>query len=66
MESDLTGRVDYRSRMRKMWNGNWCHVDEWEIRNPQDFLQVKPERQAVIDARPRKEKTYITVTADDL
>ena len=66
MESDLTGRIDVSSNMRKMWNGNWCHKDEYEIRNPQDFLQARPEREAVKDVRVRKVGVYTDVTADDL
>ena len=66
MECDLTGRIDYRSKMRKLWNGLWAHKDYYEKRNPQDFLKVKQDRQAVQEARPRKEKTYTAVTADDL
>jgi hypothetical protein len=66
MESDLTGRIDVSSNMRKMWNGNWCHKDEYEIRNPQDFLQARPERDAVDNVRVRKVGVYTDVTADDL
>jgi len=66
MESDLTGRIAYRSEMRKLWNGQWCHKDEYEIRNPQDFLQARPDRNALKDVRVRKTADYTTVTADDL
>ena len=66
MESDLTGRIAYRSEMRKMWNGLWCHKDEYEIRNPQDFLQARSDRSAVEVARPRRTATYTDVSGDDL
>ena len=66
MESDLTGRIGYSSDMRKMWNGMWCHKDEYEIRNPQDFLQARPDREAIRDVRVRKTADYTTITADDL
>jgi len=67
MESDLTGRIMYRSDAVKMWNGMFCHRDEYEIRNPQDFIRAMPEHPAILDARVRK-VTYITtpITADDL
>jgi len=66
MESDLTGRIGYRSEMRLMWNNLWCHKDEFEIRNPQDFLQARPDQEAIKDVRVRKVGTYTTVTPDDL
>lgn len=67
MESDLTGRIGYRSDMRQMWNNLWCHKDEYEIRNPQDFLQARPDRESVKDVRPRKVDEVTTqITADDL
>jgi hypothetical protein len=52
--------------MRKLWNGLWCHKDEYEERNPQDFLQARPDKQSVEVARPRRTATYTNVTADDL
>ena len=66
MECDYTGRVDYRSNMRKTWNNLWIHKDYFETRNQQDFIRVQPEKQAVEEARPRREATYTTVTPDDL
>lgn len=66
MQSDITGRVDYRSNMRKMWNGLWCHKDEYEIRNPQDHIKVPKDTSAVPEARPRRTADYTTVTPDDL
>lgn len=66
MQSDLTGRIAHRSEMRKMWNGLFCHKDEFEIRNPQDFLKGKKDQQSVETVRPRTTSTYTTVTPGDL
>ncbi len=67
VQSDLTGRIIYASESRKLWNNLICHKDEFEIRNPQDFLQARPERQPFREVRPRQEM-FITepVTPDDL
>jgi hypothetical protein len=66
MQCDHSGRVDYRSNMVKLWNGLWVHKDYYEIRNPQDFIKIRQESQAVEEARPRTEKTYVEVSRDDL
>lgn len=66
MESDLTGRIMYRSEAVKLWDGNWCHKDEYEMRNPQDFIKAKQDRQAVKEVRVRKTTDYTEVSGDDL
>lgn len=53
VESDLTGRICYSEDIRKLWNGLLCHKDEFEIRNPQDFILARPERQPMREVRPR-------------
>lgn len=67
LESDLTGRIMWRSEARKLWNNMMCHKDEYEIRNPQDFLKARPEREPFKEVRPRSVE-FITspVTPDDL
>ena len=66
IQSQMSGRVDYRSNMVKLWNGLWAHKDEFERQNPQDFINIQPERQEVMDTNQRQTATYTTVTADDL
>ena len=67
MQSDLTGRIMYASESRKLWNGQFCHRDEYEERNPQDFIKGMPEREPYKDARPRSVQYIDTpITADDL
>ena len=67
VQSDLTGRICYFSETRKLWNGQICHKSEYEIRNPQDFLKAREEREGKREVRPRTQ-TFITspVTGDDL
>ena len=67
VQSDLTGRIMYASQSRKLWNGLICHRDEYEIRNPQDFLQARPEREPFKEVRPRQ-VNFIDqpITPDDL
>jgi len=65
--SDLTGRVIYKSNSVKLWNNMICAKDEYEIRNPQDFLKARPEREPFKEVRPRSVDFITTpITADDL
>jgi len=65
--SDLTGRVIYKSNSVKLWNNLICAKDEYEIRNPQDFLKARPEREPFKEVRPRSVEFITTpITADDL
>jgi len=66
LECDLSGRIMYSGDSVKLWNGLIVHKDYYEERNPQDFIQSRPERQTVKDARPRRTATYIPITGDDL
>ena len=67
IQSDLTGRIFYASEGAKLWNNLICHRDEYEIRQPQDFLQARPEREPFKEVRPRTDQFITTpVTAGDL
>ena len=67
VQSDLTGRIMYASDSRKLWNGLICHREEYEIRNPQDFLKARPEREPFKEVRPRNVQFLDSpVTPDDL
>lgn len=69
IESDLTGRICRASETRKLWSGQICHRDEYEHRNPQDFLQAQPEREPFRDSRPRSVNFIASdeeITGDDL
>lgn len=67
IQSDLTGRIIRKSESRKLWNNQLCHEDEFEIRNPQDFLRAFPEREPFREVRPRTSEFLTqTVGPDDL
>jgi hypothetical protein len=66
IQSDLTGRICYASETRKLWNGLICHRDEYEERNPQDFLKARSEREPFKEVRPRTDQAIGIITADDL
>lgn len=67
IQSDITGRICRRSETVKLWNNLLCHKDEFEIRNPQDFLKARPEREPFKEVRPRSAQFITTdITADDL
>ena len=52
MRSDRSGGDHRRSDMRKEWDNLWVHKDEWEPRQPQDFVKGVKDHQAVRDPRP--------------
>jgi len=67
IESDLTSRIMYKSESVKLWNKLIVHRDEYEIRNSQDFLKARPEREPFKEVRPRSVEFITTpITADDL
>jgi len=67
VKSDFSDRIALRSESVKLWNNLIVNKDEYEIRNPQDFIKARPEREPFKEVRPRAEE-FLTdpVTADDL
>ena len=55
VQCDLSGFTYYASDTRKTWDGFIVGKDQWEPRHPQDFVEVRADRQYVIDARPPNE-----------
>lgn len=64
---DLTGETIRRSEAVTLWNNQITHKKNYEIRNPQDFLRARPEREPFKEVRPRVTE-FITedITPDDL
>ena len=54
IEDDISGEIIRKSQAKKLWNGNLCSKDSFEIRNPQDFIRAREERTAPQQVRPRK------------
>jgi len=50
---DVCGFKFKRSQVRMRWDRLMVCSKDWEIRNPQDYLESRPERQRIEDARPR-------------
>ncbi len=55
VQCDLSGFFYYASDTRKTWDGFIVGKDMWEPRHPQDFIDVRADRQYVMDARPPNE-----------
>jgi hypothetical protein len=50
---DISGRKVLMSASKKTWDGLRVHPDYWEPKHPQLDLRAVPDKQAVIDGRPR-------------
>ncbi len=50
--SDRDGHRARNYNTKKEWNGLWVGSEEWEARQPQDFVRGVPDVQTVPDARP--------------
>ena len=50
--SDRSGMTRYNSEMRMTWDGLYVDKDEWNPREPQDFVRGIPDDQSVPISRP--------------
>lgn len=57
---DITGFKHPKSQMRMMWNGLYVHKDEWEPRQPQDFVKPIRSQKPVKNARPHRTPVFNT------
>jgi len=48
------------SEMRLRWDGVWCCKEDWEIRQPQDFVRGLPEETAPDWTQPDPPAFFIT------
>lgn len=51
-QCDLMGTVHYGSEMVLQWDGQLVHRENYEPRNPQDFVRAKNDPYPVPNARP--------------
>lgn len=68
---DRTGFERKRSQCRFEWNGLLVDKDEWEERQPQDFVRGVAERKTVKDLRPEQPDVFVglcgkPVTLEDI
>lgn len=54
VEDDESGIVRYRSQMVERWDGLWVRHDQYETRQPQEFVKAKTDPKAVSPIRPEK------------
>ena len=56
---DISGFKIRSSDAVKQWDGLLVHRDHADIRNPQDFVRGRKDRQTVPDARPELADVFI-------
>lgn len=59
---DVCGKKIRASESKKRWDGFIVCPDDWETRQPQDFIRVTPDNISVPFSRPEPEDTYIGLT----
>lgn len=55
---DRTGARIRSSEAKREWDGTIVHEDDWEARQPQDFVRSRADRQTVSPTRPVPPPTY--------
>ena len=61
---DVCGFKFKASEMRKTWKGLYVCHDDYEPRQPQDFLRARTDKQSVPWARVEPDDTFILTTCD--
>lgn len=49
---DVCGQTFYASQMKMRWDGLFCCKEDWEVRQPQDFVRGIPDDPRADPARP--------------
>ena len=60
-DCDICGRTYKASRLRLRWDGFMCCPQDWNPRQPQDFVRGVPDYQAPPWTRPEPPDQFITV-----
>jgi len=61
-DCDVCGRKYKASALTERWDGLMCCDDDWEIRQPQDFVRGVPDTQIAPWLRPEPANYFIPVT----
>jgi hypothetical protein len=61
-ECDVCGRLYKNKELKKRWDGLMCCKDDWEVRQPQDFVRGSADIQVPPWTRPEQEDVFIPVT----
>lgn len=59
-DCDVCGRKYKASALSERWDGLMCCDDDWEIRQPQDFVRGVPDTQIAPWLRPEPADQFIT------
>lgn len=59
-DCDVCGRKYKASALSQRWDGLMCCDDDWEIRQPQDFVRGVPDTQIAPWLRPEPPDQFIT------
>jgi len=59
---DVCGRLYKASMLQKRWDGLMCCDDDWEIRQPQDFVKGQADHQIAPWLRDESSNNFIPIT----
>ena len=60
-DCDVCGRKYKASELTQRWDGLMCCDDDWEIRQPQDFVRGVPDTQIAPWLRPEPADQFIVI-----
>ena len=58
-DCDVCGRTYKASQLQQRWDGLMCCHQDWEIRQPQDFVRGIPDNQLAPWTRPEPSDSFI-------
>lgn len=61
-DCDVCGRKYKASQLQQRWDGLFCCKDDWEIRQPQDFVRGVPDNQLAPWTRPEPSDNFLPIT----
>jgi hypothetical protein len=60
-DCDVCGRTYKASQLQKRWDGLMCCTQDWEIRQPQDFVRGVADTQVAPWTRPEPADQFIPI-----
>ena len=61
-DCDVCGRTYKASQLQKRWDGLMCCHQDWEIRQPQDFVRGVADTQIAPWTRPEPTDSFVPIT----
>lgn len=52
MRDDESGKIHYASEMIRRWDGHYVRMDQYETRQPQEFVRARKDPTALTEVRP--------------